>query len=306
MGFLMSISCAFCYAVSYIFIRKGQAKSLPPDGGLLPILVISAVALDTLRIASIHIEHESPLTMDSIFSTLSIRATAYAALSGIVGTCIGRFALYRSIYSLGATRGVIVKGLAPVVTVSVIALITEEDVLPGDWVGLFCLLMSVALLYCERLYGNRMVRSFELFRNSIALAALAAFAQGIGHAFRQLSIQQTMAPLSAAAIDVTTALLFYVLLLTITGKFLSFMSNYRSTLDINLLLAGLSSAAGVILFFMSIRIVSVTTVSIIVATEPILVALLSTIFFPKLERVTWWSGIAAVIVAMGVLLMNMD
>lgn len=306
MGLLMSMSCAVCYAVSYIFIRRGQAQSSPPDGGLLPILVISAFGLDALSAISSYVENKSFLFFETSPPARPLQAIEYAIFAGIIGTCVGRFALYRAINTLGATRGVIIKGLAPVVTVSVIALVTEEDILPGDWLGLACLVLSVTLLYCERVFSNRMLRSFELFRNSLTMAGIAAIAQGIGHAFRQLSIQHALVPLTAAAIDVTAALIFYLLVLAVSGKFLSFLRGYRFFLNLDLLWAGIASATGVILFFLSIQVVSVTTVSVIVATEPVIVALLSTVFFPKMERVSWWSGMAAIIVAMGVLLMNID
>lgn len=299
MGQLFAMISALCYALSYIFIRKGQRQSSPPDGGLLPVLVISTLALDGLFL--------SAWLMDSDaveWRSDSLLPLAYAALSGLIGTLFGRLALYRAIHTLGATRGVVIKGLAPIVTVAAIALTTDEDIMIGDWVGLLCLAVAVALLFCERKFSQQAMRSLSIFRNSLVIAGLAAVAQGIGHAFRQMSVHNHIPALLAASVDVTTALVFYLLTLSIAGKTLGFIRRYRRHMNGSLVLAGLSSALGVVLFFAAIQWIPVTTVSVLVATEPVIVTLLSAIFFPGLERITWWSALAAMIVACGVIFIH--
>lgn len=299
LGQLFAMLSALCYALSYIFIRKGQTASAPPDGGLLPVLVISTVALDSVFVCAWLLDSDV-----SEWPTKSLLPLAYAALSGLIGTLVGRLALYRAIHALGATRGVVIKGLAPIVTVAVITLTTDEQVVTGDLVGLLCLVIAVLLLFFERKFTYRMMRSLSLFRNSIVIAGLAALAQGIGHAFRQMSVHGELPALLAASVDVTTALVFYLLSLSIVGKVGGYIRRYRLHMNSSLLLAGLSSALGVLLFFVAIQWVAVTTVSVLVATEPLIVAILSAIFFPQLERITWWSAFAAIIVAGGVIFIH--
>ncbi|WAH35928.1 DMT family transporter [Alicyclobacillus dauci] len=301
LGQMTAMLCAVCYALSYIFIRKGQTESSPPDNGLFPILVISSVTLDG---ASVLMGILDPSTID-VTSKDILLPCVYAALSGLIGTLLGRLTLYTAIKDLGATRGVVVKGLSPIITLAIVVIGLDQRIVRDDWIGLGCLLTAVGLLFCERQFTNQRTMAFALFRNSIFIAILSAFAQGTGHAFRQLSVSDHMEPTYAAAIDVTTALIGYLLVLVLRGRPLTLLNWYRRYTNSSLILAGVWSSLAVLLFFTAVRQIPVSTVSVLVATEPILVALFSVLFFPRLERLTWWSACASIVVAGGVVFISL-
>lgn len=300
-GELTAVLCAVCYALSYIFIRKGQAESSPPDHGLFPILCISVLTLDG---ACAFLAVNGPLRLDVRMPETGL-LLIFAALSGLIGTLIGRLALYRAISDLGATRGVVIKGLSPIMTLLIVVVILQQPVDDDDWVGLSCLLIAVLLLLLERKFSMSRNLPLQVFRNSIFIACFSACAQGIGHVFRQLSTEGALNPIFAAGADVTTALIGYLVILTCRGKLLSLMRWYRASLNISLIAAGVCSSLAVMLFFIAVSQIPVSTVSILVATEPIIVAFLAVIFFPKLERVTWWSAIATLVVASGVIMISL-
>lgn len=300
-GELTAILCAIFYALSYLLIRKGQADTAPPDHGLLPILCISMLTLDStgLLLANLH-----PGTFH-IVAAGAQRAVCFAALSGIVGTLFGRLALYRAIRQLGATRGVVIKGLAPVVTLMLVTFTTSQTVEDDDWVALCFLLIAVLLLFFERKFSHQRRYSLALFSNNIFIAIIAAVAQGVGHTFRQLSVGGVLPPIFGAAIDVTTALAAYVCLLLLQGRFGTILRAYRKSLNLSLITAGFCSSVAVLLFFTAVTQIPLAKASVLVATEPVLVAIFSMIFFPKLERLTYWSATASVVVAIGIILISL-
>lgn len=299
MGLTTALLCAVCYALSYSFIRKGQSEGAPPDHGLLPILLISALTLD-LAVVTMALHHPMIVT-----SGKSIHPLIFAVLSGIISTLIGRLLLYRAIHDLGATRGVVVKGLSPVATVAVVAFMLRQPVDYSDIIGLLALAIAVTLLLIERKLTPMRGFSLGFFTNGIALAAFAALSQGIGHAFRQVSVDGGIDPTIAAATDVTAACVGYLLILCVTGRLHRMFIWYVKHINLWLVAAGFSSSAAVMLFFAAVSLLPVTTVSLVVAVEPIFVTLFAVLFFPTLERLTWWSASASIVVAGGIILMNL-
>jgi drug/metabolite transporter (DMT)-like permease len=302
LGELSAILCAVCYALSYIFIRKGQKESSPPDHGLFPILLISALALG---VASIALCFTNPSVGRGNWQDLQA-PILHAALSGLVGTMIGRLLLYRAIHDLGATRGVVIKGLSPMVTLLVVFLLLKQPMQEEDFIGLACLISAIMLLFLERKYSPlRSLFPFPLFRNGVFIAVMAAVAQGIGHSFRQMSVAGVLHPIFGAAIDATTALVAYLVYLLVRGKLGGLLCWYRKSMDSSLFIAGLCSALAMLLFFVAVEHLPVSTVSVLAATEPVFVALFSALFFPRLERITWWSATASMIVAGGIILISL-
>ncbi|MFB5190264.1 EamA family transporter [Alicyclobacillus fastidiosus] len=301
LGQVTAVLSAVCYALSHIFIRKGQADSSPADHGLLPVLSISALLLDfsCVIVRLVHLTSR-PLDLHGIWMPV-----LFAALSGIIGTTLGRLALYRAMEDLGVTRGVVIKGLSPIVTLLIVLFALRQPILRGDLIGLGCLALCIVLLFIERQVDTERHIPLRIFQNSLVIAGLSAVAQGVGHTFRQFSVNGALLPLYASAIDVSVACIGYLLFLAVTRRLRPLLSHYRNSSNASLLAAGLFSALAVLLFFTAVQQIPVSTVSILAATEPVIVALFSVLFFPKLERITWWSASAAVVVAAGVVLISL-
>lgn len=301
-GELTAVLSALCYSLSYVLLRKGQTTSDPPDHGLFPILFTSAMTLFGASLWShlLHSHHTVWLTQNTIRS-----ACIFAILAGLIGTLLGRLALYSAISKMGATRGIIVKSLAPLVTFAIAAFILHEGIDEEHLYGIGLFLLSIFLLFCERKFDKTRAFSFQLFQQSLFIALMAALFQGLGHTLRKLAVSYYLLPITAATIDILTAFIVYVMILIIRKKLISLIRFYWKNFNLLLIVAGMLSASGVLLFFEAVATTPVTTVSMIIGIEPVMVSLLTIFILPNQERVTMWAFTAAIAATCGVLIISL-
>lgn len=295
-----ALIAAFCYALAYVFLRKGQSESPLPDHGLFPILSLSVLTLGSglllftaTGVASIQLPEKWPYVL------------LYSGLSGLIGTWLGRMALYTAIDSIGATRGVVIKSMAPLVTLLIALVLLRERLDDLDTTGMICLISGVALVFVDRSWIQQRGR-LDWLKRGFVLGIGAAVLQGIGHAMRKLATVYGVNPLLSAFFDVTTAFLAYLLWLMFTGHLKHIVRYYVKSRDSYVMAAGFLSAAGVLLFFTAVGQAPVSTVSVIIGTEPVLVAIFSSILLRKLERLTLLTAVACILVATGVILTSLD
>jgi uncharacterized membrane protein len=301
-GEITALLSAMFYSTSYLFLRKGQAESDPPDYGLLPILLISGAILT----ASV-IVHNTALMNDPLYWHVYMwkQIALYGALSGILGTLFGRMALYAVIAKIGATRGIVIKTFEPVITFVIAVAVLDQAVHSLDLYGLICLFLAMVILTSERLFFPYRSIARRLFEQGIVWGAVATVLQGLGHVFRQLSMDTLhVNPLIAAAVEVDAALVAYLFLLAVSGKLISYGRYYVRVQSPYLLTAGFLSAAGVLLFFYAVSSAPVMVVSAITAMQPLLVTLLSVLFLRNLEKITVITIISVILAAIGVILVS--
>nr|WP_242549098.1 DMT family transporter [Alicyclobacillus mali (ex Roth et al. 2021)] len=294
-GLLTAIASAIAYALSYVCLRKGQADSSPPDSGLLPVLTTSLMVLLALVPAGLA-SHRAPLV------PVRGRSLAFACLSGVVGTFLGRRLLYLAVQRLGAVRGVVLKGLSPVATV-ILAYAFLGD--PVSWritASLAGVLGAIVLLALEN--RARPTRDRAVFSSGALIGISAAGLQGVGHVFRRISLASGASPMGSAFVDVAVATLACVASFAVEGKLGPLLRHYRKHLSPWLLAAGAASAAGVLLFFVSATLIPVSTVATLAASEPVFVALISWILVPHLERPSLYSASAACLVGFATMILS--
>lgn len=295
-GEVIAILCAFLYALSYLFLHKAQVKASWPDNGLLPVLFIGALALNcAVWSRAAFTGHLPPASWPGL---------TFAALSGIIGTLIGRLFLYFAVARLGATRGVVIKTFSPLVTLLFAAIFLDESLDKSDIYGILLLLVSILFLFIERLWIPNSHRGIAFFQKGIFIASMAAFCQGIGHGMRKLAIEHAADAMTSAAVDISAALLLYILFLFLTRKLRPIVDSYRQSRNTYVFTAGLLSACATLVFFVAVTETDVSVVAAITGTEPIIVGLLSLLFFPKLEKISIWTITSAILVAFGVVLLS--
>jgi drug/metabolite transporter (DMT)-like permease len=105
-------------------------------------------------------------------------------------------------------------------------------------------------------------------------------------------------------LDTWAALLIYVIILGSLGRFKQYVRYYKSHLNLYIICAGFVMAAAVFLFFNAVLKIPVSTISAIMGTQPVLIAILAGIFMKKMERITWVTVASAILVSIGVILMG--
>ncbi|QSO50240.1 DMT family transporter [Alicyclobacillus curvatus] len=298
-GEVTALLAAMCYAISNLLVRKGQKDTHPSDNGLFPILVITGFILLAYLIVD-HVRDPAPIVVNHIL----LRGVLFSALSGLVATLLGRLALYRAISKIGATRGSIVAAISPLVTLVIAVTMLQERLNIRDVSGMVMLLSGVMLLLMERKLFPMRLWPGLFVQNGIWIALWATLFQGVGYAFRKVGMQGRMDPAFAGSVDTFTALMVYIVILAFLGKLKSYLRYYVSHLNIYLISAGFMMAAAVFLFFEAVSEVPVSTVSVIMGSQPVIVALLAGIFMNRLERLTWVTGVSAGLVSVGVILLG--
>ena len=300
-GEATALIAAFCYSMSYVLLRKGQTSTSLPDHGLFPVLFISTLTLGVSLVGS----YTVGATMSPFQSSAWMEATIFSALSGLIGTWLGRMALYAAIDYLGATRGVVIKSAAPVVTLIIAVLLLRERLDDLDTTGMFFLLVGIALILVDRQW--RQERGLlDWLRRGVVFGVLAALLQGVGHAMRKLGTIHPISAIVSATIDVGTAFLLYTLWLAVRGDLRQTVHTYVQSFHPFVVTAGFLSAAGVLLFFTAVRDAPVSTVSVIIGTEPALVTVLSALLLRRVERLTWITVLASTLVVVGIILTSLD
>jgi len=297
LGVFTAFLAALCYALSYVSIRKGQVDSDAPDNGLLPVLFISACILGGMWGVAWATDKTVPLPNEEIWWT--------CAASGLIGTLLGRLALYESIAVVGATRGVLMKALAPLITVALSVIFLKEGIKDHVLLALGLSMLAIIMLVFENLLTpHRGLRKW--YRHGLTYGLIAACLQGTGHLLRKVSLQHGIWPLTAATLDVCVAVLGYFIVITLSNRWPILWKHYRSTSSIHFITAGFLSAAGVLLFFLALQNTPVSTVSILMGMEPVLVACLSALLLRNQERLNKWSMISLVFVVSGMILLSID
>ncbi len=299
-GELTALLSATCYAVSNLLIRKGQDDTLPSDYGLFPVLLITGVILSITLTIDVSYDR-GPLIDKGLAGTMGI---LFCVLSGLLATLFGRLALYTAISRIGATRGSIIAAMSPLVTLTVALVILRERLTFFDKIGIGVLLVGVFLLLFEqKLFPTRFAPS-DVVKSGIAIAVWATLFQGVGYAFRKVGILYPIDSLFAGVVDTWAALILYIVFLSLTGRLVPLLRHYWSHMNLSIVTAGVVMSAAVYLFFEAVSQVPVSTVSVIMGTQPVIVALLAGLFMNKLERLTIATWLSSLIVCVGVILLG--
>lgn len=296
-GSLTAILSVVFYSFSYVLLHKGQVESDIEDNGLLAVLAIGFVSLG---IGAEFLSHGSKVLFH-LNTRDQIVGYGYAALSGVIGTLFGRLTVYAAIKRLGATRGIVVGSAESLVTLILAVLILRESFHVNDAIGLIMLILGISLLILERM----VVQDRSIVQQGVILGLVGALLQGSGHFVRKLGSTSAVVPIIAAALDLAVALGFYIILLAGLGRLRRYFEQYLKSFNGYLVAAGLCSAAGVLLFFVSVQSVPVWKVAMVIGIQPMLVTVISKLLFRDLEKITVMTGIYTLMVTIGIVFLQM-
>ncbi|MCL6548968.1 MAG: DMT family transporter [Alicyclobacillus sp.] len=324
---MSAFASVVAFGLAYLFVNRAQAAGDTSDNGLLPLLAVSTAALWTVWMGGL-LRARGGLHLGAGWP----RALLICALAGISWNFLSRLALLAAIVRIGATRGLVVKAIAPMLTVAIAVVWLGEDLHLGDWIGGGLMIASIALLVVERgQLTDRSAPPYTPYRGSgtlqrpsgrggprtgrdlsrraprpwspvalgLLLGVAAALFQALGHLLRKFGTG-AIPPLLGAAVDMTAATVAYLACLTWTGtlsRHVRFYLRHRSRF---VLAASLLTAAGVVASFVSIAGAPVATVALVLGVQPAIMPVLSKVCFPGFEHFTWLSYVAAGMVTAGV------
>lgn len=292
-GEIAALISVIAFGFSYIMVNKAQTEGKTSDNGLLPVLVVSTVILILAFLVDLL---QSPVKFH--LGPQWRMPILYCILAGVSWNFTSRMTLLASIYHIGATRGIVIKSAAPMITIAMAVVFFGERLDMGDIFGLILMFLSVALLVVERTKVKQRSWLPEYVVKGILLGLTSALFQSIGHVLRKVGAG-VVPPLLGAALDMTVATLAYILYLVWTNRLMYHVRFYLRHSSHYVLAASFLSAVGVVTSFVSIASSSISAIAMILAMQPVMMPLLSSIFFPGLEKFTWISYLATALAVCG-------
>ncbi|WP_440991825.1 DMT family transporter [Haloarchaeobius baliensis] len=232
---------------------------------------------------------------------LTWRAVGAFALAGLTGTLCGRVLFYRSIQEIGASRTEPVKATQPLHAAVVAALVLGEVLTAANLLGIALIIAGLAVVSREIVTSEENVVDVSPVMLVVPLGA--AFFFGIEPTFAKLGFAEGTPVLVGLVVKVGAAALGMVLYLRYRGiAVLPSPSALEPSARKWILLAGVTNTSFLFAYYAALAVSPVVMVVPIVQMSPLVVALLSLLFLPRVEQVTArLVGAAGIIVAGGII-----
>lgn len=287
----LALAAATCYSVSQLAVRLGTRR-LSPFGGLVVSLYAGTVMLGA-AVAVRGFGSPDPL------------AFAVFALAGLLGPGLARFASITSVSRIGATRTVpIIAAFHPLISGTLGAVLLAERLTPLRVAGVLMMLGGIWLA----VRATRQPVSAEVMASGVRvsfllLPFLAGSAYGIADYVRKQGLAMLADPLAGAFVGIAMSALIWSVVLVARGDGRSVLGRL-SDRDVRwFALSGILSAIAQLFLFWALLDGDLTVVAPIVASQPVIVALLVRMFINRIEPVGPSVGLAAVFAAGGTALL---
>lgn len=260
-----AFQAAFCFAVSHILIRRGMVGSNSLTASFIS-LTMSAVVLCTLAARYV------PL---SAFGTSTIW---YFVVAGVFAPGLGRTLNFVGIERIGVARAVPIVNSSPIFA-SIFAVFYLDELWVGQNIlGTMLVILGVVILSSIRPVGG------PWRKMDVIYPVMGAIAFGISTNLRKAGLLIDGIPLMAAAVTALTAFIFSCVLLKAKGGRRAFLLP-RSSLAWYFA-AGVFNTAAMLSVFYALSVGKVVIVEPLIAANPVLSLLLTSIFLKDLEAIS--------------------
>ncbi len=286
MGFLFSFLCALFFAVSNISLKKGMRLSEKDNGIFLTMcinIIVLSIAFLLYRLLA---QNPSPPTITGVL---------FFSIAGFLTTFFGRTMLFSGIRRIGPSPAVAIKNSQPIFTLIFAIFILQERLGLYPWIGILMIFLGLFI----QGYHQFSIPRKDLNKIGFIFSLLAACAFGIGQGVRKQAIISFNDPFAGALIGAGVAIVIVLIIEarkktlaeTIHRNFYSFNKYY--------IITGIGTSFAVLSFFIALWYTKVAYISAIVAIEPILTILLSSIFLKAEEEFSRPLIISALFILLG-------
>jgi drug/metabolite transporter, DME family len=277
----LALTSAFLSAASTILIRYGLQRYGPYTGVWINVMV-GTVGLWIAVLLSGGLGRPSP------------RSLALFVLAGLIGTVAGRLLRFFAIEAVGASISAGFMNLTPLVSSGLAVALLGERVTAPILLGTLVIVAGTTVLSM----GGRSlgVRPVLLW-----LPALSATCFGVVAILRKVGLSDT-APVPAAAVNVSTALVAFTTFLVATGQARAMRCSGRSLFYF--VLAGLSENLSVFLVIFALSVGTVSVVAPLTNVAPIFVLLLSAAFLRGIEMLNARVIVGTLLIVVGAFLIT--
>lgn len=284
LGVLFALGAALAVSFMALAIRKGTDAG-DPTGALVIVIATNIVLFVPATVIVHHPQYH-----------LVLEAIAAFAAAGIVGTLLGRLFTYTSVSRIGASRTEPIKSSQPLHATLIAIVVLHETVSVGHMVGILLIIVGIGVISWETASGDSTVESVKPYELGFPL--LGAFFYGIEPVFAKLGFAQGTPVLVGLSIKTVTAFAAVSVYLRLRGS-VPWDLNFTGENLRWYAAAGVLNTLFLFFYYLGLEVAPVSVVIPIVTTSPLLVAILSYLFLPQLERVTPQLVAAASVVVVG-------
>ena len=261
----ISLLAALCFSVSHVMNRRGLVTSNAMTGSLISIGMSAIVTW-------VMVPFFIPL------SSFWTSAIWYFVVGGVFSPGLGRMLNFKGIEKVGLARSVPISNSSPMFASVLAVLIMGETWTLQNFFGTFLVVLGVVIL-SKKETGQAHWRKIDLI-----YPAMASFSFAISSNLRKLGLLAEDIPIMAAAVTVTTGLLFVVTVISVQGG--------RQAISLSrksfgwFFASGLSNTAAMLSVFYALSFGKVVIVEPLISVNPAISIFLSSIFLRDLEAIT--------------------
>jgi transporter family protein len=295
-GPLLALISAISFAVGIVLVRKTAGEA----GEAFSVTALSIFAGIPLFAIVISFNGEW-----HNLAGISAKALLMLVAAGFIHFIIGRLLAYDAFRLIGANRAIPISQICLIITVILSWIFLDEQLTVFVAIGALCMMAGVFLITREKgsAYGEKKKRSFDEVKG-ILLSLVAALCWGITPILIKPAVEQMGSSVVGNFITYSTAGIVLVLLL-FTGsnrrqnfKRLSFKKGI-----LPMVVAGLFTATGQLLFFNALGRSPANIVCPLVSTEILFIFLLSLLVNRRIEVFSVKVAMGMAVVVAGIFLL---
>jgi DME family drug/metabolite transporter len=277
-----ALQAAFCFSIAHIFVRLGLAHSNALTGSLISLGTCAAgfwiLALFLAPLAAL----QSP-------------SIGYFAAAGFFAPAIGQTLGYIGMERIGVARAASIVNTSPMFSSVFAVLFLGELWLAQNIAGTCLVIGGIAILS-----SSRAASSDKWHRKDIIYPLLGALAFGVSTLLRKRGLLEIPNPILAAAVTVGSAFVFFLVIVAFRGGRRAFQFKPRG--NAWLFGAALVNMCAILSFFSALNLGKIVRVEPLVACNPLLTLLWSSLFFRGIEQLTSRDVVGALVIVSGTVL----
>ncbi|MEM2967903.1 MAG: DMT family transporter [Candidatus Bathyarchaeia archaeon] len=286
LGASLALLAAATSALSVILVRKHSAAS----NAFNISLIISLAGMVVLWLPAFLLADESAINLGGCL---------LFALSGALSPALVRLLYYSGLKRIGAPVNASLFSIYPLYSSLLGVLLLNEHLSPKNWAGIIIVILGSMLVAAT---SPKNGANKVLSKRNLALPIAGGVALAISNIIRKYALTLYSAPTLGVTVAYASSLFVYSLVLashTPTRKALSIKEDFRLFWK-----AGVGQAISWILIFYALSYEQVSTVTSLLVTEPLFVALFAYLYLRKLDDVSPKLAVGMVLTVFGVALIT--
>ncbi|HWI60481.1 MAG TPA: DMT family transporter [Symbiobacteriaceae bacterium] len=295
MGAIFALVTGFCWAAYNLAVRRGLENM---DSGTGYVITLVFGSLANIGLLFLPLPGRGAAMVSAV-------AVLWFAMSGLVNTIVGRWALFRNIQLVGPSRASAWKNATPLYTLVFGFLLLGERPDGFGIAGTACVIAGLFLLSREQLRANQdsQVKPVAL-REVAILGIVSGMCFSAAMLFRKAGLNHWPDAALGNTIAGLAALVVYMPYAWKQGETKKITRAPWKGVSA-MLLAGAFSALAQLTTFLSLRVTMAATTQVITALEPLFTMVLSAVILKRSEVLNRSLVGSAAMVCLGVILMTL-